>query len=208
MALTFPLDLRTAGLRLQRVTFSLSRSVATAKLLAGLQAMEIGPAIWRASIAVRPEREHGRRRAMAFVDALSGTGTALVFSPAQCWPAAHPGGAIAGTWYPTQTLTSRTETSFVMSVSNGNLRIRAGDLVGLEQSGRFGLFRALADAAPVGLAMTVQVAPRIPSFFGAGATVRLEKPVCEMMLDPASEAGVGDGLTMEPVSFSMIQKVA
>lgn len=208
MALTYPLDLRSAGLSLRHVIFSLSRSVATAKLPAGLQAMETGPAIWRAAISVRPEREYGRRRAVAFVDALAGTGTALIFSPAQCWPAAHPGGAISGTWYATQTLTSRTETSFVATVSNPNLRLRAGDLVGLEQAGRHGLFRVLADAAPVGSAITLQVAPRIPSFFTAGATVRLEKPVCEMMLDPTTEANVGDGLTMEPVSFSMIQKVA
>lgn len=95
-----------------------------------------------------------------------------------------------------------------MTVANPNLRITAGDLLGLEQAGRYGLFRALADAAPVGNAMTVHVAPRLPSFFGNGATVRLERPVCEMMLDPAVEPSLGDGLSMEPVTFSMMQKVA
>lgn len=81
MALTYPLDLRSSGLRLRRVSFTLSRSVATAKLPAGLQAMETGVAIWRAQVSIRPEREYGRRRAAAFVDALSGTGTALIYSP-------------------------------------------------------------------------------------------------------------------------------
>lgn len=208
MALTYPLDLRSSGLRLRRVSFTLSRSVATAKLPTGLQAMETGVAIWRAQVSVRPEREYGRRRAAAFVDALSGTGTALIYSPAQCWPARHPGGAIDGAWVATQIVTARTETSFTMTVANPNLRITAGDLLGLEQGGRYGLFRALADAAPVGNAMTVHVAPRLPSFFGNGATVRLEKPVCEMMLDPMTEPSLGDGLGMDPVSFGMVQKVA
>jgi hypothetical protein len=208
MALVFPLDLRSSGIRLRSVAFMLMRSVATAKLPTGTQAMETGVAIWRAQVTCRPEREYGRRRAAAFVDALSGTGTALVHSPAQCWPAAHPGGVIAGAWADELTLSGRTETTLSAPAPNASLRLRRGDLVGLEQAGRYGLFRILADAQPSLGVIALEVAPRVPSFFTAGATLRLHQPVCEMMLDPAGEPGMGEGLTMEAVSFAMIQKVA
>lgn len=208
MALTYPLDLRASDIPLQRVTFSLARSLATAKLPTGLQVMETGVSIWRASIACRPEREYGRRRAAAFVEALQGAGSFLCFSPAQCWPAAHPGGAISGSWSDALPVDGVTETTVTASAANSALRLRRGDLVGLEQSGRYGLFRVLADAQPSGGAITLDVLPRIPSFFGFGATLRLKQPVCEMILDPTTEPDMGDGLTMSPVSWSAIQKVA
>lgn len=206
MALTFPIDLRTSGLRLQRVTFSLARSVATAKLPTGAQVMETGVAIWRASITLRPEREHGRRRAAAFIDALSGTGTFLCFSPAQCWPAAHPGGVLTG-WHDTLVVAATTATTITATGAASGLRLRAGDLVGIERLGKYGLFRVLADAAPAAGTITLQVAPRVPSFL-AGGTLRLKQPVCEMVRDPSSEADMGDGLSMSPVSFQAIQKVS
>lgn len=208
MALTYPLDLRTAGIRLRRVTFTLQRSVSTAKLPTGLQVMETGVPIWKASIECRPEHEYGRRRAVAFVEALAGAGTFLCFSPAQCWPAAHPNGAITGAWSDTLSVSSRTETTVTANAPNSNLRLRVGDLIGLEQSGRYGLFRVMADHAPVAGSITLNVLPRIPSFFTSGATLRLKQPVCEMILDPTTEHSAGDGLSMEPVSFQAIQKVS
>lgn len=209
MALSYPLDLRTSGIRLQRVSFSLRRAIATAALPTGMQVMETGVAIWRASITARPEREYGRRRAAAFVEALQGAGTFLCYSPAQCWPAAHPGGAITGTWSNTLIATGFSETSVAASAPNAALRLRAGDLIGLEQAGRYGLFRVLADTQPAGGAITIQVAPRIPiTLFTIGCVLRLHEPVCEMILDPTTEPDMGDGLTMSPVSWSAIQKVA
>ncbi|SEG59175.1 hypothetical protein [Bosea lathyri] len=209
MALTYPLDLRSSGLVLRRVTFSLARSVATAKLPTGLQVIETGTPVWRAGIEVRPEREYGRRRAVAFVEALMGAGTALIYTPAQCWPAAHPGGQIvSGTFADTLTVASLTATTIVAGAPNANLRLRVGDLIGLEQANRYGLFRVMADAQPQGLSLTLSVLPRIPSFFTGGATLRLHQPVCEMILDPSDEPDTGDGLTMAPVTFRMLQKVA
>lgn len=208
MALIYPLDLRTSGLRLQRVTFALARSIATAKLPTGLQVMETGVAIWKASILCRPEHEYGRRRAAAFVEALSGTGSFLCFSPAQCWPAAHPGGAITGTWADTLSVTAVSPISVTAAAPNAALRLRIGDLVGLQQGGRYGLFRVQQDAQPVASALVLTVTPRIPSFFTAGAVLRLHRPVCEMVLDPASEPDMGDGLTMAPVAWQAVQKVA
>ncbi|MFC5423049.1 hypothetical protein ACFPOB_26215 [Bosea eneae] len=208
MPLTYPLDLRTSGLRLRRVTFSLVRSVATAKLPAGLQVMETGVAIWKASIEIRPEREYGRRRAVAFVEALQGSGSFLCYSPAQCWPAAHPGGAIAGVWSDTLLLSARTETSVAAVAPNAALRLRAGDLIGLEQSGRYGLFRVMADAAPAAGSISIAVLPRIPSFFTTDAVLRLHQPACEMILDPTAAYAPGDGFSMEPVSFQAVQKVS
>lgn len=208
MALGYPLDLRTSGIRLQRVAFTLRRAIATASLPTGLQVVETGVATWRASILCRPEREYGRRLAAAFVDALQGSGSFLCYSPAQCWPAAHPGGAIAGSWADTLSVNSKTETTVTANAPNSALRLRRGDLVGLQQAGRYGLFRVLADAQPSGGAITLNVLPRIPSFFGFGALLLLKQPVCEMILDPSTEPDMGDGLTMAPVSWSAIQKVA
>lgn len=209
MALAFPLDLRSSGIRLARVAFSLSRSIATAKLPAGMQVMETGVAVWRAQIQCRPEREYGRRRAAAFVHALSGAGSFLCYSPAECWPAAHPGGAIAGAWSDTLTVSSLSETTITAGPPDAALRLRAGDLVGLEGGGHYDLYRVVADATPLGAAITLQVAPRIAvSLFAGGATLRLHRPVCEMILDPTSEPDMGDGLSMAPVSFSAVQKVA
>lgn len=208
MALSFPRDLRTSGIVLRSVRFTLARSIATAKLPAGLQAMETGVAVWKASIQCRPEHEHGRRRAAAFVDALSGTGTFLCYSPAECWPAAHPGGAIDGAWSDTLDVTMIATTAVLAAAPNANLQIRPGDMVGLEESGRYGLFRALADAAPDAGILAIEVAPRIPSFFTTAAVLRLYRPVCEMILDPTSEPDLGEGLTLAPVSWQAIQKVA
>lgn len=212
MAVAFPRDLRTSGIRLQRVTFSPLRSVATAKLPAGLQAMETGPAIWRAAIACRGEHEYGRRRNAAFVASLVGTGSFLCYSPSACWPAKHPGGQIAGAWTDTLSVTAVTPTTIMAVAPNGNLRISAGDYVGLEQlvGGvvRYGYFQVLVDALPVASALGLDVFPRVPSFFTSAATLRLHQPVCEMVLDPGAEPDMGDGLTMAPVSWQAIQKVA
>ncbi len=121
------------------------------------------------------------------------------------------GGAIAGSWSDTLPVSGRTETTITATAVNANLRLRLGDLVGLEQSGRYGLFRVLADAQPQLGSLVLQVAPRVPSFFTGGpggAVLRLHQPVCEMMLDPSSEPDMGDGLTMAPVSWQAIQKVS
>lgn len=206
MALAYPLDLRNAGIALRRVTFSLRRSITTATLPVGLQVMEIGVGIWRARIECLPTRDLGR--AAAFVEALQGATTFLCYSPAQCWPAAHPGGVIAGAWADTLAVTARTETTITATAPNAALRLRAGDLVGLEQAGRYGLFRVLKDAQPAAGAIVLDVLPRVPSFFTAGAVLRLKQPVCEMILDPTSEPDMGDGLSLSPVSWSAIQKVA
>lgn len=212
MALSFPRDLRTSGIRLQRVSFSLARSVATAKLPSGLQAMETANAIWRAAIVCRGEHEYGRRRASAFVAALAGTGTFLCYSPSACWPAKHPGGAITGAWADTLSIAAVTPTSIIAVAPNAALRITAGDYVGLEQTvsgvARYGFFQVMADAQPVASALTLELSPRLTSYFSAGAVLRLHRPVCEMVLDPNAEPDMGDGLTMSPVSWQAIQKVS
>lgn len=209
MALTYPLDLRSSGIRLQRVTFSLVDAVSTAKLPNALQVMEIGPAMWRASITCRPEREYGRRRAAAFVDALRGGKPFLCYSPAQCWPAAHPGGAITGAWADNLAVTGTTATTVTATAPNAALRLRAGDLVDIRASDRFALLRVLADAQPVGGIITIEVAPRVvTSLFGPGSFLWLKQPVCEMVLDPSAEPNMGDGLSMEPVSFQAVQKLS
>ena len=206
MALSFPLDLRTSGVVLRRVDFALSRSISMARLPVGLQVMETATPFWRAAITCRPERELGRRRAVAFVDALAGAGTFLCYSPVQCWPAAHPGGALSG-WSDALGVTATTATTITAVGAPSGLRMRPGDLVGVEKSGKYGLFRVLADAAPAGGAITLQVTPRVPSFL-AGGILTLRRPVCEMILDPNVVPSMGDGFSASPVTFAGIQKVS
>jgi hypothetical protein len=208
MTVTYPRDLRLLEPLLDFAAEpTLRRRVASANLPGGLQVMETGTPLWTGSWRTKPLKQFDRRPVEAFIDSLAGARSFLAYWPSKCWPAAHPGGAIiSGAWADTLAVTAVTATSIAATAPNPQLRLRAGDLVGLEQSGRFGLYRVLLDAQPAAGSITLHITPR-PAIgvFGSGAVLRLNRPVCEMILDPSTPPDMGGGF-MAALSFSGVQK--
>lgn len=183
------------------------RSVATASMPGGISVLETSDAIWTARWRTHALNQAERRRVEAWLDSLAGARSFLTFFPGKCWPIAHPGGQITGTWSDTLAVTIVEPTVVTATAPNAALRLKAGDLVSLEQSGRHQLLRVMADCQPAGGVIEVDVAPRpAQGLFGAGALLRLKEPRCEMILDPSQPAEPADGI-LAPMSFAGIQKV-
>jgi hypothetical protein len=209
MPITYPRDLRLLETVLgYSPEPRLRRRVSTASLPAGLQVMETGTPVWTGQWRTIPLTQSQRRPIEAWLDSLSGARSFLAYWPTKCWPAAHPGGTIvSGAWANSLTVTAVTATTISATAPNAELRLRAGDMVGLEQSSKFGLYRVLEDAQPAGGVIVLEITPRpAVGLFGSGAVLRLNRPVCEMILDPSAPVDVADGF-LSSISFSAVQKV-
>jgi hypothetical protein len=205
MALSYPLDMRTmlvdAGVTFRRPVFRLERRIATASLPNVLQVMETSPAAWRATWRTAPLTHVQAGRVQAFVDALSGARRFLGTDTFRPNPAAHLAGAgLASATFPIVNVTPGR-----LTLSATGLTLSPGDLVGLERSGKYGLFRVLEAATASGGVIAFDVAPSVPSHFVAGDICRVQRPVCLMLLDPSSPAAASDLMNRVEWSFSAVQ---
>ena len=211
MAITFPRtmledDFPSFEFRLEPVT-------TTNSLYSGKTHVQIvGPgAFWTATYQTRPHRREMRDKYKAWFDSLrGGARTFLAHDPDACFPrnyttfsglTRHGGGAFDGTAATTELAANE----IAINTLPSTFAVKAGDLVGLIQSGRYGLFRIVEDATAVNGALTATVEPRVnTSLFTTSATVNFAKPVCEMILGNVE----GQRSTnVSPISFSGTQRI-
>jgi hypothetical protein len=214
MALTFPLDLRALadeGTAFHRPEFRLVPRVAMARLPTAIQTIETAPAVWRVTYRTKPMMWRQASRVQAFLDALGGGKRFLAYDTFRPWPHAH----IAGVGGVTTTYTaSKVAGQNAIAIAGASaLTIRRGDILGFENTAaspaRYCLMRVLEDAVAVSGVVTVQVSPQISQHFTSGSfTLRINRPVIPMILDPESPYQMTDLTSRVEFTFSGIQAAA
>jgi hypothetical protein len=203
MAITYPRDIRTlvdAGIPFSRQQFSLVSRVASAQLPNRLQVMETSPKTWRCALSTSLLSLEKMRMVEAFLDSLGGAKSVLVSNLK--FPSPASSGLPA-----TTSISGLSGNSITLSLTTG-LIVTQGDMIGLEQSGKFGLFRALETVTSASGSASVAVSPQPNLLFTTGATARLSRPVCEMILDPSSPVDSEYKQRPSLISFSLIQKAS
>ncbi len=208
MAVTYPRDVRALEPLLALATLNMVHNTASVQMKTGAFSMDLAPGRWSGSFTTRILRETERRPVEAFVASLSGGKTFLAYDRMKCYPAKHQAGAISGAWSDTLVVDQVTTTTIRCAAPNANLRMAAGDFVGLEASGKYSLHRVLSDAQPSSGLITLDVAPIVSAaLFPAGSVLRLVRPVCQMILDPSKPVEPTSGEYLATVSFSGVQAV-
>jgi hypothetical protein len=202
MPLVYPLDLRTivdSGVPpIAPSSFNLRVSAATARLPAITQVMEVAPRIWVAEYTLQARNPAQQRQIGAFLSALGGPLQFLGFHPGHLRP-------MDSLLPDTASALAFTGNTITISIASGRV-VTAGDMIGVEQGGRYGLYRALETVTAAAAAATVQVAPTIhPGAFTPGAAVRFTRPVARMILDPAEQQNVPLSPLASIISFRAMQ---
>lgn len=211
MALTFPLDLRAlsdSGIGFHRPEFRLVPRLSVVNLPSATQAIELAPAKWMATYRTRPLIWRSASRMQGFLDALGGARQFLAYDTFRPWPHAHLAGS--GGVSTTYTASKVSGQNAIAITGTSSLSIRYSDLLGLENLSssppRYCLVRALEDASAVGGVLTVQVSPQISNYFASGNfTVRINRPVIPMILDPQRPYQMTDLISRVEFSFSAVQ---
>ena len=98
-----------------------------------------------------------------------------------------------------------TATTVTVSGLPGALALKAGDAIGLEEGGAYGLHTIVEDATAVGGVVTVSVEPFVKlGIFSPAATARFAYPKVCMTLDSRDPVS---GSHVQQVSFSAIQRI-
>lgn len=219
MAPTFPLALPSIGY--EACEFTLARQVVGARLRSGA-AQRIGRGVdyWRASYrTIRLDRD-GYDDLMAFIETLSfGLHGFLAYDVGRQYPRTYPNG-FDGLLRPDGT-TAFDGTADLSAITSETISIadlppdfvfRAGDWLGLVQSGSYGLHRFQEDRTASGTGTLADVylsPPPLSTVFTTGTgKVNLARPKALMLLDPEP---VSAPWTFhphaEPIVFTAAQKV-
>lgn len=214
MALIFP---RPMPCGVQTIEFEIARAVSKNALYGGTtQVREMGEARWRASFSYAPMKREQFQALQAWLDSLrGGLRTFLGHDALKPYPLAYRGGfggllrAGGGAFDGTGSVVSiGTDTISVGQMPAGFV-LRAGDMIGLVEGGRYGLFRILEDVSANGAgSLAVTVEPRIvPGLFTIAARASFSRPSCLMTLDADSISASRTAMIRAPISFSGIQKI-
>ena len=159
------------------------------------------------------------RRWRAFWDRMrGGLRGFLAHDPLQALPLAYPGGfggmtrAGGGAFDGTADVTSFPSLNHIaLGTLPAGFSIASGDMIGLIESGRYGLYRILDAVVANGSGVaTVLVEPRlglVTSRFTASAVANFLQPSCVMVPDPSSWSYVEESTRPTPASFSGEQVV-
>lgn len=214
MAIVFPRVMPDT--RMLTSNMRLVRTEAAAALASGAtQTIQLAPPRWRCDYTTRPIRMSERVTWRAWLESLGGAlRTFLGTDPLQIWPTAYPGGftgmvrASGGAFDGTAEASAISETSLSVVGLPSAFNLAAGDLFGLVQSGRYGLFRVLEPVAASGGGATLSFSPPVMSgLFTSGATVNFARPCCEMILDPSTPPDTSAELSLKSVTFTGIQRI-
>lgn len=125
------------------------------------------------------------------------------------YPSATSAASISGGWGGTATVTSLGASGALgLSGLPANYQLKAGDYIGLEQSGRYDLYEVATSVTANGSGVvTVTVRPHLrTTVFTTSATARLWRPVATFIIDPESWSESAEpGPT--PISFRGVQRI-
>lgn len=85
-------------------------------------------------------------------------------------------------------------------------QFKVGDLIGLEQNGRYGLYLVQEDVTAAAGIASVTVAPFLHSVFTNAAVARIWRPVAQFVIDWRSWSGEPAG-NPTPISFEAFQRL-
>jgi len=124
------------------------------------------------------------------------------------YPNANASTDIQGGWNGTAAVSSLAGAALGLTGLAANFQFKAGDRVGLEQSGKYGYYEVLEDALANGSGVgSVTVAPFLHTgLFTTSAVCRVWRPTCQFLIDQQSwvEQGTKE---IAPVSFNGIQRL-
>lgn len=113
----------------------------------------------------------------------------------------YGGGAFDGSAY----VDAVTASTITVSGLPATFNLAAGDMIGLVQSGAYGLHMLMEDVAAASGVATVTVQPFVKTnIFDGSASAQFARPKCRMMLDSYSGPR---GLAPAPVTISAIQRI-
>jgi hypothetical protein len=160
--------------------------------------METAPPVWVAEYTTAPLDRDLYDETVGFLDSIGGAKGFLAIDPAHTrprWPGA-----------PETTTVSALAPARITIVLATGLKISAGDLIGLEEGGKYGLFRSVETVTASSNSAAFDVHGPIPAHFTTSAAVRLTNPVCEMILDPSSPPDYQGISEPTAISFKAIQR--
>lgn len=206
MAITFPREL-PAGIRFRHARFMLEENVAAAPSNGMVNYTQFADPVWRIDFRTVPLRDSEFPILDAWYKSLrGGLRGALVTQNVTCRPLAHADPANAA---PAQ------DTGVVSSIADGNvltvtsvsaaLVLAAGDLIGLEKSGKYSLGR-VTEVSGSGTSRAIMVEPPPRGYTDAGSVVRFDRPMLVMRPVPKSWSVTDD--VMPVVSFSLVETPA
>lgn len=168
---------------------------------------------WRATLQTVPlTRSQSQELEAWWTDQLVGMNTTLLSNAEKAYPVRYPNGfagltrATGGAFDGTATTSSLTPTTIGLQGLPANFVLEAGDLVGLEEAGRYGLFQLKSAATAIASGtLTIDVHPQInTTAFSLAATANFASPLLEMVVDPGSFQGPRTARP-QPVRFSLSQ---
>jgi hypothetical protein len=214
VALVFPLPQTDLGdlLPVQSVVWELVRQQETSGIGAGeMLVADLAPALWEASVSLRPLLHTAAREMAAKIDVLDGGMHALYLAnPLGWWPAKDPGGALYGSSEPVieDIEDSRKELSF--SGLPANYKLTAGDMFSVAHGTRRGLYRLVADitADSSGETGAVEVRPHLRPGVIIGLDVNFKRPAAKVKIVPGSVSQSFHSVNRTRISFRVRQTLA
>lgn len=201
---------------LQQSFFRLLRSVQTTPLRGGgAVSIDYAPSRWSTTIKSAAAWDAGREiidPIRAFVDRLQGgVQRVYMWDWMRAYPRSYPDGFAAlpraggGSFDGTANVTALTASTIALSTLPASFALKAGDMVGLVEGEKRGLYRIVEDVTANGSGVaTVTVEPKVElTLFTDAATANFDKPVCVMTL--TEEADPSRDGRFETVQFTLVQ---
>jgi hypothetical protein len=190
MAITFPRDLPSV-LRVPGESFRLERFMQTNRFRGGSDdVIEVADPRWRLSWSLGDVDDATYQELEAFFESLIGGAREFLayrrnrprprlYRSGFSGESRHGGGAFDGS----ATVTALSATQVTLATLPSAFALKAGDMVGLVEDGRYGLHMALEDATAVGGVVTLTVEPKIKTnLFSTSATAQFDRPKAKMIL--------------------------
>lgn len=202
-----------SGLTLEQTMFKLMRSVQTTPLRGGGSvSVDYAPARWTTTI--RTPAGLNRTKAdpvKAFAAKLGRYRQVYMWDWLRPYPKTYPAGfgsltrAGGGSFDGTANVTALTASTIALSTLPASFVVKAGDMIGLTEGSRRGLYTVVDDATANGSGVvTLNVEPAVESMlFTDAATANFDKPVCVMTL--TDEADPNRDYWFESVEFTLVQ---
>lgn len=209
MAISYPRDLHSY--ELIESTFELITFVGINRLEnnRAISAVDHLDPYWEAKFITRRLYQHERAAWKAWKDSLRGGMQAfLAYDITRKYPIAYPNGVpeiIATTWNGQGDVTALSGRLITCTGAPSGFTLKPGDMVGLVESGAYGLFRVTEEVVATS-SIAIPVEPLIPlTLFSTSAVAYLYRPKAMFTLDPESWDGPAN-MDFASISFSAIQR--
>lgn len=216
MALTYPLSLTAFANQLPFLSsrWELRRSDEFSGLGTGeILAANLGPALWMASVTLKPLRLPAANSILALLEALEGSLRAFyLFNHQQAYPQSDPGGVLVASTSPVIHTLGGDNKSLRISGLPSSFVMTRGDMLSFDYGSpaRRAFHRVMETVtASSGLTPSFEVRPHIRPGAATSTAVSLSRPAAKMILMPGTfNPGEQTGHMVNGISFQAIQTLA